>query len=206
MLAFAHVVCALAGAFLPLLTWSGRPLRGEAFMGSHLISGPAAIAFSVGTGRVLWAAPLPATWANVVLALLLPGKVIAMTFLPLAAFLRHGARTVKLVTPYILLAPFGLGHGAALHPERGDFGTRGADRIRGQGVVGPVGGVAGHHLPPLVVGAGTAVRAASNLLRHAAASLALPWASYSCTRRSSASGMRVAPCGGMLASRSFMPR
>lgn len=74
------------------------------------------------------------------------------------------------------------------------------------GFMEDVGGTAVHHLPPVVLGVGTAARAASSLPRHCAASLALPWASYNCTRRSIASVTHNATAGGMVDSRSFMPR
>lgn len=68
-----------------------------------------------------------------------------------------------------------------------------------------LGGAATHHLPSLAVGGCAAARAASSLLRHDAASASLPWASCNFTRRSSASGMRTLPDGGIADSRSFMP-
>ncbi len=115
MLLLADVVCAIAAVLLLMMTLRGRPMNGEAFVGAHRITGPFALAFTLGTGLVLVAAPLPSTLANVALGLLLPGTFVAMTFLPFVAYGRRGAWLVKLLMPFVVATPFGLGHGGAVH-------------------------------------------------------------------------------------------
>ena len=116
MLPVAYVLCAVAGAILVATTLRGRPTRGEYLVGMHLAIGPFAVAFVVGAALAQSAAPLPSTAANVLLALTWPGNVLALTGLPIAA--HQGGRTLlpKLLLPLVVAAPFGLGHGANLHP------------------------------------------------------------------------------------------
>lgn len=116
MLVVADVLCALAGASILLLTLTGRPMRGEAFVGAHLVTGPFAIGFVLGAVLVQILAPLPSTAANVLLGLTWPGLLVSMTFLPLAACSPRQAWAVKSVAPLLVGAPFLLGHGGVWHP------------------------------------------------------------------------------------------
>jgi hypothetical protein len=114
MLWLGYLLCTIAGAALTLMAAAGRPTRGENMVGSHLVTGPSALLFTLGTLLVLLAAPLPHTAANVAMYLALPGLVVGMTFLPLAAY-GHNTWPIKLLVPLIAAAPAALGHGAAVH-------------------------------------------------------------------------------------------
>lgn len=107
-------ICVLAGAMLLLMALPGRPTRGEAFVGAHLVTGPIALVFGAGAALVLWQAPLPAAVA-LVLLLLAPGFLVGLTFLPLAACGGRRARLVKAVVLVVVASPFAIGHGAAAH-------------------------------------------------------------------------------------------
>lgn len=123
MLPFADVLCALAGVLLLVMTLPGRSMRGEAFVGAHLVTGPMALAFTLGAVAVQFAAPLPFAWANALLALCWPGVVVGLTFLPLAAYGGRRAPLVKTVMPVVVAAPFLLGHGGAWHAAVPWFGA-----------------------------------------------------------------------------------
>ena len=115
MLWLGYLLCGIAGAALTLMAAAGRPTRGENMVGSHRITGPMALLFTLGTLLVLLAAPLPHTAANVAMYVALPGLVVGMTFLPLAAYGRN-TWPIKLLVPLMAAAPAAVGHGATLHP------------------------------------------------------------------------------------------
>ncbi|MCU0864142.1 MAG: hypothetical protein MUC36_10140 [Planctomycetes bacterium] len=114
MLWLGYLLCGLAGAALTLMAAAGRPTRGENLVGSHRITGPMALLFTLGTLLVLLAAPLPHTAANVAMYVAMPGLAVGMTFLPLAAY-GHDTWPIKLLVPLIAASPAALGHGAAVH-------------------------------------------------------------------------------------------
>lgn len=115
MLWLGYFLCALAGAVLLVMALHGRPSRGESLVGAHLATGPFAIVFCVGMGLVLWAAPLPSLAANTALAVLVPGAVVGMTFLPLAAYGTRRTGVVRVAVAGAVAAPFTIGHGALWH-------------------------------------------------------------------------------------------
>lgn len=113
----ADLLLLLAGAPLVLFALSARsPQRPENFTGAHVITGPMAIGMALAWALHLFAAPLPSTLANVLLALTWPGYVVALTLLPLAAHGRRRAWAAKLACVFAAAAILLLGHGAALHP------------------------------------------------------------------------------------------
>lgn len=115
MLAIGYVLCGLGGASLTAMAMGGRPTRGENMVGTHLITGPMALAFTLGALLVALATGVTPTALAVAFYATLPGLAIGMTILPLAAY---GRRTgiIKLAVPCVVAAPFAIGHGAALHP------------------------------------------------------------------------------------------
>lgn len=122
----ADLLLLLAGAPLVLFALSARsPQRPENFTGAHLITGPMAIGMALAWALHLIAAPLPSTWANVLLALAWPGFVVTLTMLPLAAHGRGRAWTAKLGCVLAAVSIIVLGHGAALHPAMPRLGAAG---------------------------------------------------------------------------------
>ena len=116
MLWFGTTLCLVAGVFLVGAAIVGRPTRGEAFVGAHLVTGPLAIVDCIGWGCVLWARPLPVTAANVAMIAAWPGSLIAITFLPLAAYGGRSAGVAKVACCAVAAAPLALGLGTQLHP------------------------------------------------------------------------------------------
>jgi hypothetical protein len=114
MLWLGYLLCGLAGAALTLMAAAGRPTRGENMVGTHLVTGPMALLFTLGTLLVLLTAPLPHSATNVAMYVALPGLAVGMTFLPLAAYSRN-TWPIKLLVPLIAASPAALGHGAAVH-------------------------------------------------------------------------------------------
>lgn len=115
MLWLGYLLCGLAGALLIVMAAAGRPTRGEYMVGTHLVTGPLAIAFTVGTLLVFLAAPLPHPAAKVGMYVALPGLVIGMTILPLATYGGRHALLIKLFVPLVVVSPLAVGHGAPLH-------------------------------------------------------------------------------------------
>ena len=122
----AELLLLLAGAPLVLFALSARsPQRPENFTGAHMITGPMAIGMALAWALHLFAAPLPSTWANVLLALTWPGFVVTLTLLPLAAHARRRAWAAKLGCVLAAAAILLLGHGAALHQTMPWLGAAG---------------------------------------------------------------------------------
>lgn len=116
MLTFADLLCALAGVLLLGMSLTGRKTRGENLVGAHLVVGPIAIAFVLGSVLMQVASPLPTTVANVVLGILWPGVIVGTTFLPLVPYGSTRAATAKGAMVLVAGAPFLLGHGGRVHP------------------------------------------------------------------------------------------
>jgi hypothetical protein len=117
MLLIGSLLCAIAGVMLLGISLAGRPTRGENLVGSHLVTGPGAIAFTLGAILVQVACPLPTNAANVTLGLLWPAILVGVTFLPLASYTRRGAVAAKVAMVVVVAAPFLLGHGGRVHPS-----------------------------------------------------------------------------------------
>ncbi|MBL8754159.1 MAG: hypothetical protein JNK15_12735 [Planctomycetes bacterium] len=115
MIPFALVLCGIAGCLMLVMALTARPTRGENLTGAHLVTGPIAIAFTLGGVLVHVAAPLSTTWANVLLGIAWPGVLVATALLPLAGYGRKGGWVGKVAVPAIVAAPFLLGYGAAWH-------------------------------------------------------------------------------------------
>lgn len=125
MIWIADLVLLLAGG--PLLLWAllARPTRGENLTGAHRITAPMAIGMALAWALLLAGAPLPSRPGNLLLALLWPGYVVALTLLPLAAHARRGAWLARLACALAIAATLLLGHGPVLHPILGWIGAAG---------------------------------------------------------------------------------
>jgi hypothetical protein len=113
MKVLADLLLVLAALPLLHLVVRARPMRGESFVGMHLLTLPIALVLAFAWGIHLAVEPLPWPSANVLLWVFWPGHVVAMVVLPMAAYGGRGAQFARVACVAALAAAALIGHGGA---------------------------------------------------------------------------------------------